>query len=61
MRHLLRICRYRLLISYVRLVRRVVVEVSLDEDDRGALVAGAAGQVAQGADQVGELTRRCAF
>ena len=36
---------------------RKVVEVVLDEDDRGALVAAAAGEVAQRADQVGEAAR----
>ena len=34
----------------------VVVEVTLDIDDGGALVAGAGGQVAQRANQVGEPT-----
>ena len=32
----------------------VVIEVTLDMDDGGTLVAGAGGQVAQGADQVGQ-------
>ena len=32
----------------------IVIEVALDEDDGGALIAGAGGQVAQGADEVGE-------
>ena len=34
-----------------RLIVGVVIEVALDIDDGGALVAGAGGQVAQGADK----------
>ena len=31
----------------------IVVKVTLDEYDRGSLVAGTAGQVAEGSDQIG--------
>ena len=44
----------------IQLVRKVI-EVTLDEYDRGSLVAGAGGQVTEGADQVGQLTRGGSF
>jgi len=39
----------------------IIVEVALHQHDGGALVAGAGGQIAQGADQVGELAGRGAL
>ena len=42
--------------EYVGLVGGVVVEVALDVDNGGTLVAGAGGQVAERTDQVGQLT-----
>ena len=39
----------------------VVLKVVLDDDDGRALVAAAAGEVAEGADEVGELPRRGAL
>ena len=49
--------RKRRFFLYHDLVVGVVVEITLDIDDGGALVAGAGGQVAQGADQVGQAAR----
>ena len=40
--------------SIDRLFGSIVVEIALDEDDGGALVARAGGQVAQRADQIGQ-------
>lgn len=36
-------------------VCRKIIKIALDQDDRCALIAGAAGQVAQRTDQVSEL------
>ena len=38
----------------MRFLVGVVIEVALHQDEGGALVAGAGGQVAQGADQIGQ-------
>ena len=48
----------RLLFKLVILVG-VVIEVALNVDDGGALITGAGGQVAQGADQVSQLSWSC--
>ena len=34
----------------------IVVKVPLDKDHRGALIAGAGGQIAQGTDQIGQAS-----
>ncbi len=39
----------------LRLFVGIVIEVALNIDDRGTLVAGAAGQVAQGADKIRQV------
>ncbi len=39
----------------------IVVKIALHQNNRGAFVAGAGGQVAKRTDQVGKLTGRSAF
>ena len=41
--------------------RGVVVKITLNQDDRSTLVAGAGGQVAEGTDEVGQLAGRRAL
>ena len=40
---------------------RIVIEIPLDPDDRGALVSAAAGQIAERADQIGQAAGRGAL